>query len=102
MAADAALSDERAEPVPELAMLARLQRSAFDYFLQHANPSNGLVADTTRSGSPSSIAVVGFALSSYPVGDAVVARLCARDHMAGTARAGRPQRPGRSRGARER
>ena len=27
---------------------------------------NGLVADTSRAGSPASIAVVGFALSSYP------------------------------------
>ena len=32
------------------------------------NPANGLVADTTREGSPSSIAVVGFALSCYPIG----------------------------------
>ena len=34
----------------------------------HTNPANGLVADTTRAGAPSSIAVVGFALSAYPVG----------------------------------
>ncbi|MEO7253865.1 MAG: glucoamylase family protein [Casimicrobium sp.] len=34
----------------------------------NANPDNGLVADTTREGAPSSIAVVGFALSAYPVG----------------------------------
>ena len=49
------------------AMLDGLQRAAFDYFPQHTNPNNGLVADTTRAGSPSSIAVVGFALSAYPV-----------------------------------
>ncbi len=49
------------------AMLDRLQREAFDYFLKNTNPHNGLVADTTRAGSPSSIAVVGFALSAYPV-----------------------------------
>ena len=48
-------------------MLDRLQRAAFDYFLKTSNPLNGLVADTTRDGSPSSIAVVGFALSAYPV-----------------------------------
>lgn len=54
-----ALSDE--------ALLDRIQRAAFDYFIQTFNPANGLVADTTRKGSPSSIAVVGFALSSYPV-----------------------------------
>ncbi len=48
-------------------MLNRLQHAAFDYFLKTWNPRNGLVADTTRDGSPSSIAVVGFALSAYPV-----------------------------------
>ncbi|MEO7938359.1 MAG: glucoamylase family protein [Burkholderiaceae bacterium] len=49
-------------------MLERLQRSAFDYFRQSYNPRNGLVADTTRAGAPCSIAVIGFALSVYPVG----------------------------------
>ena len=50
------------------ALLDRLQRAAFDYFVHDVNPKNGLVADTTRTGAPSSIAVVGFALSAYPVG----------------------------------
>jgi len=50
------------------ALLERLQRGAFDYFLQAYNPRNGLVADTTREVAPSSIAVIGFALSVYPVG----------------------------------
>ena len=41
-------------------LLDRLQRAAFDYFLQEVNPANGLIADTSRENSPSSIAVVGF------------------------------------------
>lgn len=49
-------------------LLDRFQRAAFGYFLEQFNPENGLVADTSRSGAPASIAVVGFALSSYPVG----------------------------------
>ncbi len=49
------------------ALLERLQRHAFDYFLLHSSPHNGLVADTSRPGSHSSIATVGFALSAYPV-----------------------------------
>ena len=49
-------------------MLDRLQRAAFDYFVVNTNRANGLVADTSRPGSPSSIAAVGFALSAYPVG----------------------------------
>ena len=48
-------------------MLDQLQRAAFGYFLKTINPANGLIADTSRGQSPSSIAVVGFALSSYPV-----------------------------------
>jgi hypothetical protein len=50
------------------AFLDRLQRGAFSYFADTVNPENGLVPDTSRPGSPVSIAVVGFALSSYPVG----------------------------------
>ena len=49
------------------AFIDRLQRAAFGYFLDAANPANGLIADTSRENSPSSIAVVGFALSAYPV-----------------------------------
>lgn len=49
------------------ALLEYLQRAAFDYFPRACNPANGLVADTTREGSPCSIAVVGFALSAYPI-----------------------------------
>ena len=49
-------------------MLDSLQRDAFGYFLHEDNPSNGLIADTTRPGWPASIAAVGLALSAYPVG----------------------------------
>ncbi len=52
-----------------------LQRDAILYFMKEANPANGLVVDKTRAGespetrnTPASIAAVGFALSSYPVG----------------------------------
>ena len=52
----------------DTALLDKWHRSAFDYFPENVNPVNGLVADTSRQGSPASIAVVGFALSSYPIG----------------------------------
>lgn len=45
-----------------------LQKATFGYFWQMAHPTNGLVADSSREGSPASIAVVGFALAAYPVG----------------------------------
>jgi len=66
-ATEAARPSTGAHPDDE-AMLERLQHAAFDYFVRNTNTHNGLVADTTREGSPSSIAVVGFALSVYPVG----------------------------------
>ena len=50
------------------AELETLQRETFAYFAKEANPSNGLIADKTQPGAPSSIAAVGLALSSYPVG----------------------------------
>ncbi len=49
------------------ALLERLQRGAFEYFPKTVNRSNGLVPDTSRDNSPVSIAVVGFALSAYPL-----------------------------------
>jgi hypothetical protein len=45
-----------------------LQRQTFDYFVHEANPLNGLIIDKTQPGAPASIAAVGLALSSYPVG----------------------------------
>ncbi len=53
--------------LPDEAMLDRLQRAAFGYFERYGNPRNGLIPDTSRPNSPVSIAVVGFALSAYPV-----------------------------------
>jgi hypothetical protein len=53
--------------VTDETLLTDLQRAAFGYFVELVNPANGLVADTSRAGSPVSIAVVGFALSCYPV-----------------------------------
>lgn len=54
------------EPTNEQ-LLDAVQRAAFDYFVQAVNPANGLVADTSRDNPACSIAVVGFALSVYPV-----------------------------------
>lgn len=59
MALTALLEDE--------VLLDRLQRAAFDYFPRATNARNGLVADNSRPNAPVSIAVVGFALSAYPI-----------------------------------
>ncbi len=57
---------EDTEPSDE-ALLEAIERAAFGYFLEAVNPTNGLIADTSRENSPCSIAVVGFALSAYAV-----------------------------------
>jgi hypothetical protein len=52
----------------ETKLLGRLQRDSFNYFVHHTNPANGLVRDKSKKGWPASIAAVGLALASYPVG----------------------------------
>jgi hypothetical protein len=85
------------------ALLERVQRRAFEYFRRNANPVNGLIADTTRRGAPSSIAVVGFALSAYPVGvergwmkrtDAVACALAALRFFDSSDQSGGPEATG--------
>lgn len=49
-------------------MLITLQRETFDYFLKESSELNGLIADKTQPGSPSSIAATGMGLSCYIVG----------------------------------
>lgn len=56
------------QPASNEEMLAALQRDAFAYFLHETDPANGLVADKSQPDAPASIAAVGFALASYPVG----------------------------------
>jgi hypothetical protein len=48
-------------------MLDHLRRVTFEYFRHEFNSQNGLIADKTQPGSPSSIAAVGMGLSSYVV-----------------------------------
>jgi hypothetical protein len=50
------------------ALLDRFQKTSYAYFAEQRNPANGLVRDKTAPDWPSSIAVVGVALSAYPVG----------------------------------
>ena len=47
--------------------LAKLERDTFRYFADEMNPENGLIPDNTKQGAPASIAVVGFALTAYPI-----------------------------------
>ncbi len=49
-------------------MLTDLQRESFGYFVHEVNEANGLVMDKTAPNWPASIAAVGMALTTYPVG----------------------------------
>jgi hypothetical protein len=49
-------------------VLDDLQRDTLRYFLDETNRANGLVPDSTRTGSPASITAIGFALAAYAVG----------------------------------
>ncbi len=49
-------------------MLDRVVAEGFPYFVEQANPDNGLVRDKTDPAAPASIAVVGLALTCYAAG----------------------------------
>ena len=50
------------------ALLDTLQHTAFDFFWNEVNASNGLIKDRSTSGSPCSIASLGFGLSAICIG----------------------------------
>ncbi len=58
----------RADALLDDALLRRLQRGSFDYFIQEVNPANGLVLDKTAHHWPASIAAMGMALTVWLVG----------------------------------
>ena len=47
--------------------LVKLESDTFKYFADEMNLENGLLPDNTKQGAPCSIAVVGFALTTYPI-----------------------------------
>lgn len=54
---------------PDEAFLDRLEYDSILYFAYEANPANGLVKDSSRPGSPASVAVAGFGLVAMCIGD---------------------------------
>jgi hypothetical protein len=51
----------------DMALLDAVAQRTFEYFWLEANPENGLVKDRSTPNSASSIAAVGFGLSSIPI-----------------------------------
>lgn len=52
----------------EIILLDSIQHRTFLFFIEEANPQNGLVKDRSADWAPASIAAIGFALPSYAVG----------------------------------
>src|SRR5687768_6888336 len=73
---------DRPAPLParDAAFLDTLERRTFDWFWQTTNPRNGLTPDRSPNPPFASIAAVGFALTSYPIG--VVRGYITRDQAA--------------------
>jgi hypothetical protein len=55
-------------PAPDAAFLDELERRTFDWFWEHSDTSTGLVPDRWPSKSFSSVAAIGFGLTSYGIG----------------------------------
>ena len=49
--------------------LERLEYDSILYFTREINPENGLIKDSSRPGSPASVAAVGFGLTSICIGE---------------------------------
>ena len=64
------VTEEKPPPPPQTdqEMLDRIEQQTFRYFREEANEKNGLLADRTEPGAPSSIAVVGLGLAAYALG----------------------------------
>jgi len=49
--------------------LEKIERDSFRYFEKEINPENGLIKDSSRPGSPCSVAAVGFGLTALCIGE---------------------------------
>ncbi len=56
-------------PEEDEKFLDKLQHDSFLYFVKEVNPENGLIKDSSRPASPSSVAVVGFGLTALCIGE---------------------------------
>lgn len=57
------------EPSPEdRALLNKIEKDTLQYFTRFSDKLTGLTKDSSRAGSPSSVAATGFALAAYAIG----------------------------------
>ncbi len=57
------------EPSPaDRELLNKIEKDTFQYFTRFSDKLTGLTKDSSRTGSPSSVAATGFALAAYAIG----------------------------------
>ncbi|MDO8536016.1 MAG: glucoamylase family protein [Candidatus Omnitrophota bacterium] len=49
--------------------LDRVQYDSISYFVREMNPANGLIKDSSRPGSPASVATIGFGITAICIGE---------------------------------
>ena len=49
--------------------LEKLEYDSVLYFIKESNPANGLIKDSSRPGSPASVAAIGFGLTAICIGE---------------------------------
>lgn len=54
-------------PREDRLLLKQIQKDSLQYFITYTDPETGLTQDSSRSGSPASIAATGFALASFGI-----------------------------------
>ncbi|MFH0984212.1 MAG: glucoamylase family protein [Candidatus Omnitrophota bacterium] len=52
----------------DLALLNQIEKDTLQYFVRLSDKTTGLTRDSSRPGSPSSVAATGFALAAYAIG----------------------------------
>jgi hypothetical protein len=50
-------------------LLEKVERDSIEYFIRHSDPETGLTQDSSRPGSPASIAATGFSLASLAIAE---------------------------------
>lgn len=53
--------------VNETALLSKIEQDTFQYFLRLTNKTTGLTRDSSRPGSPCSVAATGFAIAAFAI-----------------------------------
>lgn len=56
-------------PSEDRALLEKIQKASIQYFLRMSDKNTGLTKDSSRSGSPASIAATGFSLAALSIGE---------------------------------